>query len=185
MYKSLYHKHRPEYKGVTAAYLPPETLAVTNTPRARHYVVLNRVRVLSALMSLNCSVSLTCGFHSHILSPAPRGLFKLTPRHPLLVDCSCVAPEWIWGLLHPLGLLEFVNSSCCFHHPCLGSVRWLPYPCLRYSWLLIHHFHGRPGERRLQGCLIAAFQHQSRDYERAVEGIFTRVWSDRTRGNGS
>lgn len=172
MYKSLYHKHRPEYKGVTAAYLPPETLAVTNTPRARHYVVLNRVRVLSALMSLNCSLSLTCGFHSHILSPAPRGLFKLTPRHPLLVDCSCVAPEWIWGLLHPLGLLEFVNSSCCFHQPCLGSVRWLPYPCLRYSWLLIHPFSWTTWRKKAPGMPYCSLSAPKQGLRESCRGNF-------------
>lgn len=40
---------------VTAAHLPPVTLAVTNKPRIWYSVVLNRVRALSALMSLNCS----------------------------------------------------------------------------------------------------------------------------------
>jgi len=39
-------------------------------------------------------------------------------------------------------------------------------------------------KRRLQGDLIAAFQYLKRDYRKDGEGLFTRVCSDRTRGNG-
>ncbi|GAB0204204.1 hypothetical protein GRJ2_002886000 [Grus japonensis] len=39
-------------------------------------------------------------------------------------------------------------------------------------------------KRRLQGDLIAAFQYLNRAYRKAGEGLFTRAWSARTRGNG-
>ena len=39
-------------------------------------------------------------------------------------------------------------------------------------------------KRRLQGDLIAAFQYLKGAYRKAGEGLFTRAWSDRTRGNG-
>jgi len=39
-------------------------------------------------------------------------------------------------------------------------------------------------ERRPQGDLIAAFQYLKGAYKKAGEGIFTRAWSDRRRGNG-
>jgi len=38
---------------------------------------------------------------------------------------------------------------------------------------------------RLQGDLIAAFQYLKGAYRKDGEGLFTRVCSDRTRGNGS
>jgi len=40
-------------------------------------------------------------------------------------------------------------------------------------------------KRRLQGDLIAAFQYLKRVNRKDGEGLFTRVCSDRTRGNGS
>jgi len=39
-------------------------------------------------------------------------------------------------------------------------------------------------KRRLQGDLIAAFQYLKEAYSKAGEGLFTRVCSDRTKGNG-
>ncbi|KFP89808.1 hypothetical protein N311_04415, partial [Apaloderma vittatum] len=39
-------------------------------------------------------------------------------------------------------------------------------------------------KRRLQGHLIAAFQYLKGTYRKAGEGLFTRVSTDRTRGNG-
>ncbi|KFV16094.1 hypothetical protein N340_11826, partial [Tauraco erythrolophus] len=39
-------------------------------------------------------------------------------------------------------------------------------------------------KRRLRGDLIAAFQHLKGTYRKAGEGLFTRVSTDRTRGNG-
>jgi len=39
-------------------------------------------------------------------------------------------------------------------------------------------------KRRLQGHLIAAFQYLKGAYRKDGEGLFTRVCSDRTRGNG-
>ncbi|GAB0188439.1 hypothetical protein GRJ2_001309200 [Grus japonensis] len=39
-------------------------------------------------------------------------------------------------------------------------------------------------KRRLQGDLIAAFQYLKGGYRKAAEGLVTRAWSDRTRGNG-
>ncbi|GAB0180042.1 hypothetical protein GRJ2_000469500 [Grus japonensis] len=39
-------------------------------------------------------------------------------------------------------------------------------------------------KRRLQGDLIADFQYLKGAYWKAGEGLFTRTWSDRTRGNG-
>jgi len=39
-------------------------------------------------------------------------------------------------------------------------------------------------KRRLQGDLIAAFQYLKEAYRKDGEGLFTRVYSDRTRGNG-
>ncbi|GAB0190744.1 hypothetical protein GRJ2_001539700 [Grus japonensis] len=39
-------------------------------------------------------------------------------------------------------------------------------------------------KRRLWGDLIAAFQYLKEAYKKAGEGLFTRAWSDRTRGNG-
>ncbi|GAB0188843.1 hypothetical protein GRJ2_001349600 [Grus japonensis] len=39
-------------------------------------------------------------------------------------------------------------------------------------------------KRRLQGDLIAAFQYPKGDYKKVGEGLFTRAWNDRTRGNG-
>ena len=38
-------------------------------------------------------------------------------------------------------------------------------------------------QRRLQGHLRAAFQHLKGTYRKDGEGLFARVWSDRTRGN--
>jgi len=38
--------------------------------------------------------------------------------------------------------------------------------------------------RRLRGDLLAAFQYLKRAYRKDGEGLFTRVCSDRTRGNG-
>jgi len=40
-------------------------------------------------------------------------------------------------------------------------------------------------KRRLQGDLIAAFQYLKGAYRKDGEGLFTRVCSDRTRGDGS
>ncbi|GAB0188981.1 hypothetical protein GRJ2_001363400 [Grus japonensis] len=39
-------------------------------------------------------------------------------------------------------------------------------------------------KRRLQGDLIAAFKCLKGAYRKAGEGVFTRAWSNRTRGNG-
>jgi len=39
-------------------------------------------------------------------------------------------------------------------------------------------------KRRLQGDLIATFQYLKEAYMKDEEGLFTKVWSDRTRGNG-
>ncbi|GAB0183073.1 hypothetical protein GRJ2_000772600 [Grus japonensis] len=39
-------------------------------------------------------------------------------------------------------------------------------------------------KRRLWGDLLAAFQYLKGAYKKAGEGLFTRAWSDRTRGNG-
>ncbi|GAB0183625.1 hypothetical protein GRJ2_000827800 [Grus japonensis] len=39
-------------------------------------------------------------------------------------------------------------------------------------------------KRRLQGDLVAAFQYLKGAYKKAGEGLVTRAWSDRTRGNG-
>ncbi|KFV09993.1 hypothetical protein N340_14479, partial [Tauraco erythrolophus] len=39
-------------------------------------------------------------------------------------------------------------------------------------------------KRRLRGVLIAAFQYLKGTYRKAGEGLFTRVSTDRTRGNG-
>jgi len=39
-------------------------------------------------------------------------------------------------------------------------------------------------KRRLQGDLIAAFQHLKGACKKAGEGLFTKVYSDRTRGDG-
>ncbi|GAB0187217.1 triadin [Grus japonensis] len=39
-------------------------------------------------------------------------------------------------------------------------------------------------KRQLRGDLIAAFQYLKGAYRKAGEGLFTRAWSDRTRGNG-
>jgi len=39
-------------------------------------------------------------------------------------------------------------------------------------------------KRRLQGDLLAAFQYLKGAYRKDGEGLFTRVCSDRTRGNG-
>lgn len=38
-------------------------------------------------------------------------------------------------------------------------------------------------KRRLLGDLIAAFQYLKEAYRQAGEGLFTRAWSDRTKGN--
>jgi len=38
-------------------------------------------------------------------------------------------------------------------------------------------------KRRLQGELTAAFQYLKGACKRAGDGLFTRAWSDRTRGN--
>ncbi|GAB0203848.1 hypothetical protein GRJ2_002850400 [Grus japonensis] len=39
-------------------------------------------------------------------------------------------------------------------------------------------------KRRLWGDLTAAFQYLKGAYKKAGEGLFTRAWSDRTKGNG-
>ncbi|GAB0182601.1 hypothetical protein GRJ2_000725400 [Grus japonensis] len=39
-------------------------------------------------------------------------------------------------------------------------------------------------KRRLQGDLIADLQYLKETYKKSEEGLFTRAWSDRTRGNG-
>jgi len=39
-------------------------------------------------------------------------------------------------------------------------------------------------KRRLQGDIIAVFQYLKGAYKKAGEGLLTRAWSDRTRGNG-
>ncbi|GAB0188227.1 hypothetical protein GRJ2_001288000 [Grus japonensis] len=39
-------------------------------------------------------------------------------------------------------------------------------------------------KRRLRGDLRAAFQYLEEAYKKAGEGLLTRAWSDRTRGNG-
>ncbi|GAB0185465.1 hypothetical protein GRJ2_001011800 [Grus japonensis] len=39
-------------------------------------------------------------------------------------------------------------------------------------------------KRRFQGDLRAAFQYLKGNSKKAGEGLFTRAWSDRTRGNG-
>jgi len=40
------------------------------------------------------------------------------------------------------------------------------------------------GKRRLQGDLIAAFQYLEGACKKAGQGLLTRTWSDKTRGNG-
>ena len=42
----------------------------------------------------------------------------------------------------------------------------------------------QPGEEKARGDLIAAFQYLTGAYRKDGEGLFTRVCSDRTRGNG-
>jgi len=42
----------------------------------------------------------------------------------------------------------------------------------------------RPGEKKAPGDVIAAFQYLEGGYQKAGQGLFTRAWSDRTRGNG-
>ncbi|GAB0183273.1 hypothetical protein GRJ2_000792600 [Grus japonensis] len=39
-------------------------------------------------------------------------------------------------------------------------------------------------KRRFQGDLLAAFQYLKGTCRKAGEGLFTKAWSDRTRGNG-
>jgi len=39
-------------------------------------------------------------------------------------------------------------------------------------------------KRELQGDIIAAFQYLKRAYKKDEEGLFTRAWNDRMRGNG-
>jgi len=39
-------------------------------------------------------------------------------------------------------------------------------------------------KRRLWGDLVAAFQYLKGSYKKAGEGLFRRIFSDRTRGNG-
>jgi len=39
-------------------------------------------------------------------------------------------------------------------------------------------------KRRLEGDLTAAFQYVKEAYRKDGEGLFTRAWSDRTRGDG-
>jgi len=39
-------------------------------------------------------------------------------------------------------------------------------------------------KRRLWGDLTVAFQYLKAVYKKAGEGLFTRAWSERTRGNG-
>ena len=43
--------------------------------------------------------------------------------------------------------------------------------------------HTQPGLECLQGYLIVAFQYLKRTYEQEGKRLFTRVDSDRTRGN--
>jgi len=85
----------------------------------------------------------------------------------------------LWGPQHKrdMDVLEWVQRRA------MKMIRGLEYVSYKDRLRQLGLFSQE--KRRLQGDLIATYQYLKRAYRNSGEGLFTRVCSDRTRGNGS
>jgi len=141
---------------------------------------------LGVLVDENLSMCWQCVLAAHKVNPilgcikrsvASRSREGILPLYSSLVRAHLEYCIQLWGPQNrkDMDVLEQVQRRA------KKMIRGLEY--LSYEDRLRQLRLSSPEKRRLWGDLRAAFQHLKVAYRKAGEGLFTRVCSDRTRGN--